>query len=340
MAEKKTPTFNKKGMKVLFSGYRDQKHSSAGGYDKIAEYPGSTYLSDKDVPFGFMKVGQRWKFINLLCLDVATRILRCKYDITHMFYGDMIVFPYKKLRKHKLVATIHLDVTKHIRGHKLFIRALRNLDGVIVLSSFQEQQLRELGINAKFIPHGFSSPRFDYTKPACFSEQRLDGKVNIVMSGSNYRDMNTLMLAIEYAEKNIPDIMFHIMGQRDEKLVHELRMHCNVICYDRLSDDEYFSVIKSCDYSFIPLMFATANNALLEAQFLGVQSILPDIAGVEDYAAPAPLNLFYKDIPELYDLLVHLRKRGVSEPLIKYSERFLWDNVYKDLDRYYEALIQ
>lgn len=326
-------------MKVLFSGYRDQRHSSAGGYDKIAGFPGGAYISDKDVPFGFIKVGRRGKIINLLCLDLSTRILRCKYDITHMFYGDTIVFPYKKLRKHKLVATIHLDVTKHIKGQRLFIRALKNLDGVVVLSSSQERQLKEMGIKAKFIPHGFSRPKFNYLKPKSFCAQNLDERINIVMSGTNYRDMSILMSSVEYSEKNVLGITFHIMGLRDEKMICELRKHNNVICYDRLTDDEYFSVIKSCDYNFMPLTFATANNALLEAQFLGIQSILPDISGVDDYAAPFPLNLFYRDISDLYNILSILQKRGVSEPLIKYSERFLWDNIYKELKEYYEGLI-
>lgn len=46
-------------MRVLFSGYRDYNHSSAGGYDKIIGYPGGDYISDRDVPLGFLPLGKR-----------------------------------------------------------------------------------------------------------------------------------------------------------------------------------------------------------------------------------------------------------------------------------------
>ena len=44
-------------MRILFVGYRDERHSKFGGYDYIAGYPNSTYLNACDVPFGFIPVG-------------------------------------------------------------------------------------------------------------------------------------------------------------------------------------------------------------------------------------------------------------------------------------------
>lgn len=326
-------------MKVLYSGYKDPNHSSAGGYDKIIGFPNSNYICDKNVPFGFIKVNQHGKSINLFFLDIATRFLRRKYDITHIFYGDNIIAPYKRLAKHKLVTTIHLDISKHKRLPKLFIRSLKGIDGVIVLSSLQEEQLTKMGIKAKFIPHGFSTPNFNYAKPISFRTLNLDEKVNIAVSGTNYRDITTLIKSISYTERNVPNIMFHIMGQRDQQLIHKLESHNNVICYNRLSDDEYFSVLQSCDYTFLPLSFATANNALLEAQFLGTKSILPDIPGIQDYAAPYPMNVYYKDVNELISIFKNCIKSNKSESLIKYSQRFLWKNIYNELEKYYCDLL-
>ena len=44
----------------------------------------------------------------------------------------------------------------------------------------------------------------------------------------------------------------------------------NAITYDWVDDNVYYTLLSKCDYNFLPLAFATANNTLLEAQFLGI----------------------------------------------------------------------
>lgn len=322
-------------MKILFSGFRDKNHSSAGGYDKIVNLPGSYYVSDHDVPLGSIPVGQRGKSINLFLLDLLTRCLRFKYDIIHIFYGDNIIFPYLKLKRHKIVATIHLDISKRKRFPSLYVKALQNLDGVIVLSSEQVKLLkREYNINATFIPHGFSKPQFNI----CKIEIDTLNPINIFFSGVNYRDKTTLIKSVKYVKDKDLNIVFHIVGQKDDALLQKLRQYNNVVCYPRLSDDEYFTLLSSCDYNFLPLTFATANNALLEAQFLGVKSILPNIDGISDYAAPSPMNIFYNSLLELFSYLEILQKQEKQENLMKFSERFLWKNIYDELNIFYSKL--
>lgn len=322
-------------MKILFSGFRDKNHSSAGGYDKIVNLPGSYYVSDHDVPLGSIPVGQRGKSINLFLLDLLTRCLRFKYDIIHIFYGDNIIFPYLKLKRHKIVATIHLDISKRKRFPSLYVKALQNLDGVIVLSSEQVKLLkREYNINATFIPHGFSKPQFNI----CKIEIDTLNPINIFFSGVNYRDKTTLIESVKYVKDKDLNIVFHIVGQKDDALLQKLRQYNNVVCYPRLSDDEYFTLLSSCDYNFLPLTFATANNALLEAQFLGVKSILPNIDGISDYAAPSPMNIFYNSLLELFSYLEILQKQEKQENLMKFSERFLWKNIYDELNIFYSKL--
>lgn len=322
-------------MKILFSGFRDNNHSSAGGYDKIINLPGSHYISDHDVPLGRIPVGQRGKSINIFLLDLLTRYLRFKYDITHIFYGDTIIFPYIQSKKHKIVATIHLDISKHKRFPSLFIRALQRLDGVIVLSTEQVKIFKEkYNINATFIPHGFSKPQFNL----CKFEIDIVNSINIFFSGVNYRDQITLLKSVEYVKSKALNIVFHIVGQKDDILLQKLRQYRNVVCYPRLSDDEYFTLLSSCDYNFLPLTFATANNALLEAQFLGVKSILPNIDGISDYAAPSPMNIFYNSLFELFSYWDVLQKQEKQENLIRFSKRFLWENIYEELNNFYSQL--
>ena len=320
-------------MRVLFIGYRDARHSSAGGYDKIIGFPGSDYISDQMVPLKKIPVGQRGKSINLFFLDLFFRLKRHKYDISHIFYGDTIIFPYKKSKKNKVVATIHLDLDQRKRFPALFIKALKSLDGVIVLSSQQAAILNEkYGINATFIPHGFSTPKFRHV---CLDSIK-DGKINVFYSGTNYRDVNALLDILSYCEANRKDVFFHIVGQ-PSGFSAQLPKTANFTVYNRLTDDEYFSLLSACDYNYLPLTFATANNALLEAQFLGIPSILPSISGISDYAAPSPLNIFYVSREDMEEVFVDLEKvqDNRASELRNYANKFSWENIYKLLERFY-----
>ena len=325
-------------MNVLYSGYRDSNHSVFGGYDKICQYPGAKTLWDYQVPFGFIPVGVRGKRINLFFLDIATRCLRNKYDLVHIFYGDsMLFFPYQHKRNTKIVATIHMDVT-NIDTKISYIKSLRSLDGVVVLSSSQEKYLKTTyDIKAKFIPHGFITPDYKQTllkskQLSCFNKNNI----NIFYSGTNYRDFPMFCEIVNHCKDN-PNFVFHAVGQsRQNKSM--LQNNENVICYDRLCNDDYFSLLSECDWNFLPLTFATANNTLLEASFLGIRSILPLISGINDYAAPEPLNKFYSCKDELVQIFSNLCKSSKSDEIIQYSKKYEWDSVFTQLEKYYQEI--
>lgn len=320
-------------VKVLFVGFRDPFHSAAGGYDKITGYPNSDILLDKDVALGFIPMHKSGKVLNTFCLDLVARMRRRKYDVTHYFYGDMLIFPFKSNKKHKVVATIHQDVKQRHRNSEMFKKTLKSLDGVVCLSSAQQKLLQdEFGVHSVFIPHGFEKPVFDHV-----ANMVDKSKINVVIIGSNYRDIETMKLAIDYCRISCSGIFFHLLGQpaHIKELFSE---YGNAKCYSRLNDNEYYSLISDCDYNFLPLTFATANNALLEAQFLGVTSILPQMEGIDDYAAPGPLNLFYKSNDDLQKVFSALEQKSNNRDLQLFAERFLWSNIYPQLKNFYNKL--
>ena len=319
--------------KILYVGYRDNNHSIVGGYDHIIDNPFSDSLMGEELLFGNIPVNKRGKFLNILVLDLHTRLIRFKYEVTHIFYGDTLLFPYSKRANHKIVATIHMSLEMPRKNQNLFFRALKSLDGIVVLSSNQKKILLErYGINSVFIPHGFNSPRFIKQKTT------IDKKfINIVVLGQNYRDYDCLIESLNYCQEHCPNIRFHFIGQ-PKWFKEKASQYQNAIVYSRLKDDEYFSVIDDCDYNFLPVTFATANNALLEAQFLGIVSILPVIEGIEDYSAPSPLNKFYNNREELYNLFSSIEKTDKSPLIIDFCKRFKWDNVYSQLNEFYNSL--
>lgn len=319
--------------KVLYVGYRDSLHSSVGGYDHIIENPGTDSLLGENVWFGDIPVNTRGKFLNVIALDVVMRWKRLKYDVCHIFYGDTLLLPYLKTRKHKVVATIHMGLDYPRKNKSLFFKTLQNLDGVVVLSTNQQKQLKEqYGIGSAFIPHGFNKPMYNKRETGI-----CEDFVNLVVLGQNYRDYDCLQRSLDYCKDKCPHIRFHFIGQ-PKWFKEKVGGHPIAVVYPRLDDDMYFSVIEDCDYNFLPVTFATANNALLEAQFLGLRSILPKISGIDDYAAPAPLNMFYESDEDLFNILCNLTKSDKSLDIINYVDRFRWENVFKRLNDYYETL--
>ena len=320
-------------MNILYVGHRDNNHSKYGGYDYIAKHPNTTYLKDTDAPFGFIPLFKPFKNLNLLFLDLAAKRQKNVFDIIHFFYGDYMFFsPPPANSRAKFVSTIHLK-TSSMQTYK--INMLKHYAGVVCLSRSEEQELVNLGINACFIPHGFNFPIFNKLSP-----EKLDinnEKINIFYSGTNYRDFDTLKNILLYCTEKKYDYVFHVLGQTEvNKQV--LKNYHNAVIYPRVDDDIYYSLLAECDYNFLPLTFATANNAMLESQALGITSIIPKISGITDYSDPDN-NIFYSNNDELFTIFDNLKKKSICKNLADYAKKFEWSNIYKLLDNFYSSLL-
>lgn len=315
-------------MKILFVGYRDKRHSKFGGYDYISLFPNADYYNAENFPFGSIPVGVRGKKLNLLCLDLISRLQADKYDVIHYFYSDFMLFKkIPKRRNCKFIATIHMRSESFSRKQ---INVLKSFDKVICLSSSEEIRLRKMGINAFFVPHGFNRPIFIF-KPL---EKLNNSKINIFYSGMNYRDFDTFVKIVDFSKQEGLNICFYVVGQSKENKERLFNKENVVIC-PRLSDDEYYSLLSLCDYNFLPLTFSTANNALMEAQALGISSVLPKIDGVLDYADEKG-NLFYNNLSELKKMFIKLPKESSKKDLVNFSEKFNWKRVYEKLEGLYD----
>lgn len=324
-------------MKILLVGFRDPNHSLFGGYDQIRTMEGKPrlLLADK-YPFG-TRFKTHWMKIATTIMDIHARILCHKYNIVHFFYGELtcLPFPYAKYGNTKTVITLHLNIVG--KRVERILNLLNYFDGIIVLSSHQKEYLKKMGFESVFIPHGFNTPVFNMVMVKDNKDRELNfSAINIVTIGSNYRDFDTLKRIIEDVGNN-SGIKFHLVGIPG-KWQAILSNYDNVSIYKRLNDDEYYSLLSCCDYNFLPLTFATANNTLLEAQSIGITSILPQISGIADYGAPAPLNLYYNRYEELLQIFNKIGKNGKNSDLIRFSKKFSWENVNNQIVGYYSTL--
>jgi len=320
-------------MKVLFIGNEIMSHTSSGGYIHIRNYPEADFLDVASVCPLFWRLGKPFKFLNyILAVRKACKMSK-KYDIVHSIYEDNYYFPLFYKCGCKSVGTVHLDVTGNYSLIRKFLlnSALRKLDYIIALSNEQKIKMENLGYKCGFIPHGFIRPKFVYVDLSLHNIPFDESKINIFFSGNTYRDLDTLEVAISGSQDRT-DIVFHVLSQRGKSKYRFMR-YKNVITYDRMDDDAYYTLLSKCDYNFLPLTFATANNTLLEAQYLGIISILPNIGGIGDYASKD--NLFYDSQSDLLEIFHKVQKTLPSEGISKHADKYNWENIFQQLEKKY-----
>lgn len=325
-------------MKILLVGFRDPNHSLFGGYDLIRNMPGEIkLLLAEKYPFG-KRFKTHWMRIANSLMDLHARLICRNYDIVHFFYGELTCLPfaYIKGKQTKTIITLHLNQSD--KDNYKLIKSLNKFDGIIVLSSQQRSFLEQLGIKCIFIPHGFNSPQYNIAIPKDINNNSLDNKkINVITIGSNYRDFNTLLTIAKELNHINPNVRLHLVGTPKEWKNRFIELNTTSV-YNRLNDNEYYTLLEKCDYNFLPLTFATANNTLLEAQSIGIQSILPKIEGISDYGAPAPLNLYYNSFDELVNIFSTIEKHSASDSLKEYSEQFSWSNINKRILNFYKEI--
>jgi len=318
-------------MKVLYVGFRWIHHAKNGGYDWITHYPDSDYFDARKIPFFGKRLME--KSGGRLALDftnLKTFFVSRKYEIIHFFHADHLAISRRFISKRsKLFATVHLK-TEDFSERK--IELLKRYNAVICLSNSESSFLNSKGVNAVFIPHGFNAPVFE---KKTLTKYGFDAsKLNVCLLGYNYRDFDMFENAVMKMAESRPDIVFHAVGQRAEEK-KRFEKYKNVIIYPYLDDDEYYSLIQACDYNFLPVTFATANNVVMEAQALGTVSILPRISGIIDYAEQSE-NLFYENAENCLSLFKNLEKKSKSVLLKEFAKSFEWQKIYDELTKLYK----
>jgi glycosyltransferase involved in cell wall biosynthesis len=311
-------------MKILFAGFRYKHHNKYSGYDLITKYIKGDYLDAKNEHFGFIPTNKSGKRINLIFLDYHVKRIMNNYDILHIIYGDDQIFTEYKNRNCKIVATMHLKM-------KEFNNRVNSLNGIITLSSEQMILYKNTykNKNIEFIPHGFEKPLFDSL------DIKMPEAINVFISGSNYRDFNTMNYIIERFN-NKSNYYFHLVGQSID-IKNKYSNKQNVKVYNYVNSDEYYNILYKSDVVFLPLVYATANNVLLESQMLGKRSILPKIYGILDYGLNN--NYFYNDVEELEFIFKNEKFYKYDEELSRIAyDKFSWENVSKKVINFYNKI--
>jgi len=330
---------------ILLGGFKFPHHSDSSGYHQLAKFINGEYLNADKLIFGNSPIESNKRQLNYLLFEMALSFKAKKFNIVHYLYPEQhLFFSVPKNKKTVSVATIHLDeqwLNRDMVVSKKFLEARRSmfekLDGIICLSREQEEKLKEMypSKQIKFIPHGINN----LVQYSNFNFNRENLEITVV--GSNYRDMELLFEVIETVEKKHKGWRFNLIGLSKEWKVYAAK-YSNTIVHPFLTEEQYFSVLQSSHIHLLPVKFATANNALLEAHALGVPSITSNCKGVKDYSLET--TLVFNDKEDAINKLEYISSMSdenyseLRKSTLDNSRQFSWEEIAKRVTEFYSLL--
>jgi glycosyltransferase involved in cell wall biosynthesis len=332
-------------MRITYLVKRWEHHTASGGYTPIARTVGGKIVS-RSKAIGFMhRIGQSaWRRISKprpYLLDYTYgdwvaewRVLLYAWlnrpDVVHVLYGDEqldVLLRRRRLLPCPLVATFHLPTWRvKARFEQQQKHLLGGIDMAIVVARSQIDDFEQwLGPNrVVYIPHGIDTDRFS---PGDEMEKRP--LLRLISVGEHMRDWESLHRIIDRCSTlKLPAEFEVIVGERHFPYFagcENVRLHATI------SEEQLINLYRTSDALLLPLLDATANNALLESMACGTPVISTSIGGIPDYVNATAGWLFKKgEVRAIVELIKDLcdnraialsRRHGAREKSLEFDWR-------------------
>ena len=240
-----------------------------------------------------------------------------------------------KKRKTPILATFHQPPAE--LDSLVNTDIIRNLDHVTVLcpeqQTYFEQYLPKHKIS--LIPHGID---VDYFQPT--TQPKQGNKFKCLTVGSWLRDYDTV-LAVARKLRAYSDIEFHLVSSQ-VKLTGEDN---NICIHQNIDDGALLSLYQQSNLLFLPLLGATANNALLEGIACGLPVVSTQLPSIETYVPGQEAILIKENNPEiLAETLLNLsrqpeRCQQMSELARQRAKELSWTKIARQYETLYSRLL-
>jgi len=278
--------------------FKFRHHSPFTSYYRLGDYRSGDCI-DVDSTFpewfywlrfpGKMKVVYWWRqFYERRAFRLLKRnSARC----LHYFYPEQSVCDPDLMRgsSANVIFSCHLPVNHEFFSGETsiaFRRTLERVQGIIVMSPDLVQDYERLAPQAKvrFIPHGIDEQYFAYEE--YMPNQR---KPSILIVGSMMRDFERIGSVIRLSVEQNQPFSYDLVISKDaaNSLRSSLEPKELAVCrfHRGISDQALVDLYHRSSLLFLPLVAATANNAVLEAMAMGLPVLTSDFSATRAYGA-------------------------------------------------------
>ena len=337
-----------KRLRILYLTHHwksNSHHAKHSGFQRLANFlavehtvavvtggnQDSDYVDEHGIRIIEVKTSKRdFLFLNRLKISKAGRDVAHQFDIIHALYSDCTFF----LPENKFIVTFHVlpgvtayknyfDRTFIILKYLLIQKkAMRNARYITCVST---NLLKEMPVKYKskafFLPHGIDTaywnPDYSLSGPSEYGR--------FVLSIGSHGIDNVLLFKIVLRN---PSIHFVLVGND-----YPMEGALNVTRLKEVSDSDLRNLYKLSSAIIRPLLFATANNSVLESLSMGKLIIASRIPGITDYLNEG--NCIFID--QLEDFTIKLPDKDTFESVRDYAiSHFSWQAIqHAYLDLYF-----
>jgi glycosyltransferase involved in cell wall biosynthesis len=269
-------------MRLVFVGHRCCDHSESSGYDQIASiFPDAGWLDGRSLGAGELE------WIRRPSSEEPSPL-----DLFHVFYGDCSGSALPAILRDRfpeaiVVATAHQPISR-LQHDPEGWAGLEAVDAVITVCHEQARHLAGLGLRCPVygLPHGVWTRAFRLAEP-----DSPTARDSVLMVGTYLRDWDSSRRIIDQLAAS--GIRTDLVGSGDRLAVD----HPLVTRHSRVSETELARLYQRSAALVLPVLDATASNALLEAMAAGCPVVCPRFASLIDEYLGDDADAYASDDP-------------------------------------------